>query len=81
MLEPDNYRRVRRNFYRLHCQFVSGNDRRAIYDYFMLVCGPLPAEQQARLREGAGSEIGDNGGLLHAAPSADPGRTHVTLLR
>jgi pimeloyl-ACP methyl ester carboxylesterase len=67
MLEPDNYRRVRRNFYRLHCQFVSGNDRRAIYDYFMLVCGPLPAEQQARLHEGAGSEIGDDGRLLHAA--------------
>ena len=75
MLEPDSYRRVRRNFYRLHCQFVSGNDRRAIYDYFMLVCGPLPVEQQARLREGAASEIGDNGRLLHAAaPSADPGR-------
>jgi len=71
MLEPKSYRRVRRNLYRLHCQFVSGNERRAIYDYFMLVCGPLPAEQQARLPEGAASEIDDNGRLLHAA---DPGR-------
>jgi hypothetical protein len=80
MLEPESYRRVRRNLYRLHCQFVSGNQRRAAYDYFMLVCGPLSAEQQARSPEGAASEIGDNGRLLHAAPpSADPGRTHVTL--
>ena len=74
MLEHAVYRRIRLNFYRLHCQFVSGNERRAAYDYFMLVCGPLPAEQQARLREGAALEIGDNGRLLHAA-----GRTHVTL--
>ena len=29
MLEPERYRRVRRNLYRLHCQFVSGNERRA----------------------------------------------------
>ena len=73
MLEPKSYRRVRRNLYRLHCQFVSGNERRAIYDYFMLVCGPLPAEQQARLREGAASEIGDNGRLLHPGLAARRG--------
>ena len=80
MLEPESYRRVRRNLYRLHCQFVSGNQRRAAYDYFMLVCGPLPVERQARLPEGAASEIDDNGRLQHAAvPSAGPGRTHVTL--
>jgi hypothetical protein len=65
MLEPESYRRVRRNLYRLHCQFVSGNECRAAYDYFMLVCGPLPAEQQARSPDGAASEIGDDGRLLH----------------
>jgi alpha-ketoglutarate-dependent taurine dioxygenase len=75
MLEPKSYRRVRRNLYRLHCQFVSGNECRAVYDYFMLVCGPLPAEYQARLQEGAASQIADNGRLLHAAPPfADPER-------
>lgn len=73
MLEAASYRRVCRNLYRVHCQFVSGNERRAVYDYFMFVCGPLPAEQQARSPEGAASEIGDHGELLHAAaPSADP---------
>ena len=73
MLEPKSYRRVRRNLYRLHCQFVSGNERRAIYDYFMLVCGPLSAEQQARLREGPALAIGDNGRLLHPGLAARRG--------
>jgi hypothetical protein len=82
MLEPESYRRVRRNLYRVHCQFVSGNERRTAYDYFMLLCGPLPAEQQARSDEGAASEIDDNGRLLHAAaPSADPARTQIILGR
>ena len=68
MLETASYRRICRNFYRVHCQFVSGNERRAAYDYFMLLCGPLSAEQQARSPDGAASEIDDNGGLLKAAP-------------
>jgi hypothetical protein len=75
MLQPASYRRVRRNLYRVHCQFVSGNERRTVYDYFMFVCGPLAAEQQARSPEGAASQIGDNGSLLDAAaPSVEPAR-------
>jgi hypothetical protein len=72
MLEAASYRRICRNLYRVHSQFVSGNERRAVYDYFMFVCGPLSAEQQARSPEGAASEIGDNGGLLRAAAPSDP---------
>jgi hypothetical protein len=26
---------------RLHYQFVSANDIRAVYDYFMMICGPV----------------------------------------
>jgi hypothetical protein len=66
MLDAASYSRIRRNLYRVHCQFVSGNQRRALYDYFMFVCGPLSAEQQARSPEGAASEIGDDGRLLRA---------------
>jgi len=29
MLERAMYRRIRLRFFRLHCQFISGNDRRA----------------------------------------------------
>ena len=48
MLSPDFYRRIRFNFFRLHYQFIMANDQRAPYDYFMLVCGPLPVATWAK---------------------------------
>jgi hypothetical protein len=63
MLDPAAYRRMTFNFYRLHCQFVSGNDRHAAYDYYMLLCGPLSAECQVHLGLGAPSAIGEDGAL------------------
>jgi hypothetical protein len=67
MLDPAIYQRIRRHPLRLHNQFVSGNNRRHWYDYFMLVCGPLSAEQLAR-GDGALSAIGSDGRLLESAP-------------
>lgn len=64
MLCPTAYRRIRRNFFRLHCQFVSGNDQRAAYDYFMLVCGPLSAMEQSCSGHGAVQAIGSDGSCL-----------------
>jgi hypothetical protein len=64
MLDPIAYRRIGRKIYHLHCQFVSGNDRRYTYDYFMLLCGPLSTERQVRLPRGACLEIGEDGALL-----------------
>jgi len=58
MLERAMYRQIRLRFFRLHCQFISGNDRRADYDYFMLVCGPLDAEYQTNMPDGAQTAIG-----------------------
>jgi hypothetical protein len=63
MLQPATYRRFRRNFFRVHCQFVSANDLRAAYDYFMMVCGPLPVETQVRSADGAVTAIGADGSL------------------
>jgi hypothetical protein len=63
MLEPEIYRRIRRNLFRVHCQFVSANDRRAPYDFYMFLCGPLAAEQQVRLPEGAAAAIESSGAL------------------
>jgi hypothetical protein len=40
MLSEAAFRRYRYNFMRLHYQFVMANERRTIYDYFMLICGP-----------------------------------------
>jgi hypothetical protein len=63
MLEHKVYRRMRLRFYRLHSQFVSGNDKRASYDYFMLVCGPVSARYQTLASDGALSMIGEDGSL------------------
>jgi hypothetical protein len=72
MLDPVAYRRIRRNFYRVHNQFISGNDRRAAYDYYMLLCGPLSIEQQVRLPAGATSAIGEDGAVLDPRNCAGP---------
>ncbi len=63
MLDPARYPRIRRNWYRMHCQFVRGNDRRAPYDYFMFTCGPFGAEQQARSQDGAMPALDSEGRL------------------
>jgi hypothetical protein len=79
MLDPAAYRRIRRNFFRLHNQFIRGNDRRAAYDYFMLVCGPLAVERQVYLPQGINSVIGDDGAMRR--PPADEWPTHVSPVR
>lgn len=66
MLERAVYRRIRLRFFRVHCQFISGNDRRAAYDYFMLVCGPRSAQCQTVAPDGAIRMFGDNGALNEA---------------
>jgi hypothetical protein len=48
MLSPHFFRRLRFHFFRLHYQFIMANDRRARYDYFMLLTGPIPVATWAR---------------------------------
>lgn len=67
MVDPARYPRLRKNLYRLHCQFVRGNDRRAPYDYFMFVCGPLSAERQALCKQGAVTAIDTHGRFAESA--------------
>ena len=40
MLSDESYARLQWNLFRMHYQFIMANDKRAPYDYFMLVCGP-----------------------------------------
>jgi hypothetical protein len=72
MLEQVVYRRIRLKFYRLHCQFISGNDKRASYDYFMLVCGPVSAKCQTLASDGALSMLGENGTLISTPACSEP---------
>lgn len=63
MLDPAIYKRIRYHPLRMHLQFVSGNNLRHAYDYFMLICGPLSVERQVR-HDGALSAIGADGALI-----------------
>jgi pimeloyl-ACP methyl ester carboxylesterase len=42
MLKPDTYNRFHTNYFRLHYQYVMGNDQRYTYDYFALIAAPFP---------------------------------------
>ena len=48
MLSDRVYRRLRFRYFRMHYQFVMGNELRAPYDYFLLVCGPAPLADWAK---------------------------------
>ena len=72
MLSPPAYRRLRRNFFRVHCQFIRANDCRASYDYFMFVCGPLAAQTLVESPRGATPVIGPDGRLISSLPLKTP---------
>jgi hypothetical protein len=55
----------RLSWMRMHYQFVMANDRRASYDYFMFVCGPLPAADLVRAPKGPLSFFTAEGALYH----------------
>jgi hypothetical protein len=48
VVSPEFYRRIRSSFFHLHYQFIMTGDRRAPYDYLMLVAGPLAIADWAR---------------------------------
>lgn len=78
MLEPAYYRRMQINFFRIHNQFISGNDRRAPYDYFMLMCGPWPLETLSDAPQGAIPFIDEQGELTEAGKSANQTADNTT---
>jgi hypothetical protein len=41
MVERDVYVRIRRNFFRVHYQYVFANSKPYWYDFFQICCGPL----------------------------------------
>jgi hypothetical protein len=47
-LEPATYRSIRRDFFRVHRQFVYGVERRSHYAYHAILCGPEPFPEVAR---------------------------------
>jgi hypothetical protein len=70
MLTPASYRRYRWRFMRLHYQFVMANERRAVYDYFLLACGPVSCLATVALGRGVDELFGPDGDLLAAPEKA-----------
>src|SRR5437764_2319595 len=60
IIKPEHYNRFRWKFFRLHFQFVMANERPHAYDFFMIVCGPVPLrERMADQRSALDIAVGD----------------------
>jgi hypothetical protein len=93
IIKPEHYNRFRWKFFRVHFQFVMANERPHAYDFFMIVCGPVPlkermADQVAALAIATGdAEAREKGwNRLQTAPIADldgseAGRMEPTVAR
>jgi len=46
IVKPENYNTFRWKFFRVHFQFVMANERPHAYDFFMIVCGPVPLRER-----------------------------------
>ena len=53
MIRPDHYNLWRWQFFRIHFQFVMANERPHPYDFFMIVCGPVPLRERMRYMDAA----------------------------
>jgi hypothetical protein len=71
LVTPAKMRRMVWNFMRIHYQFVMAADRRAVYDFFMLVCGPAPFAHAIWAPGGCAELIGDDGSYPET-PAAAP---------
>jgi hypothetical protein len=86
IIKPENYNRFRWKFFRVHFQFVMANERPHPYDFFMIVCGPVPLrERMADPAAALALATGDTAARerawksLEAAPvTADPEKMEPT---
>ena len=60
IIKPEHYNLFRWKFFRVHFQFVMANERPHAYDFFMIVCGPVPlSERMARPEAALAIATGD----------------------
>ena len=53
IIKPEHYNLFRWQFFRVHFQFVMANERPHAYDFFMIVCGPIPLRERMARPEAA----------------------------
>lgn len=61
MLKKDTYDGLKRDFFRVHRQFVMGNEQRYFYDYYMICCGPIALPDRVSYHDGAVNSFGADG--------------------
>ncbi|MBI5260857.1 MAG: hypothetical protein HY852_03440 [Bradyrhizobium sp.] len=49
IIDPEHYNVFRWQFFRVHFQFVMANERPHAYDFFMIVCGPVPLRERVAM--------------------------------
>jgi hypothetical protein len=84
---PEHYNAFRWKFFRVHFQFVMANEAPHAYDFFMIVCGPVPlAERMAAPQAALAVATGDPTArewawkqLENAHPGPDSAAERVTL--
>jgi hypothetical protein len=60
IIKPEHYNLFRWKFFRVHFQFVMANELPHAYDFFMIVCGPIPlSERMARPEAALAIATGD----------------------
>ena len=60
IIKPGHYKLFRWQFFRVHFQFVMANELPHAYDFFMIVCGPIPlSERMARPEAALAFATGD----------------------
>ena len=65
MIAPENYNRFRWQFFRVHFQFVMANEVAHAYEFFMIVCGPVPLRERMA-RPGAALAIASGDEAMRA---------------
>jgi hypothetical protein len=53
IIKPQHYNVFRWKFFRVHFQFVMANERPHAYDFFMIVCGPIPLSARISVPDAA----------------------------
>jgi hypothetical protein len=53
IIRPEYYQKFRWQFFRVHFQFVMANERPNAYDFFMIVCGPVPLSERMAVPDAA----------------------------
>ncbi|HEY6259024.1 MAG TPA: hypothetical protein VIY51_24875 [Xanthobacteraceae bacterium] len=70
VVSPEYYKRLRLSFFRLHYQFIMSGDRRAPYDYPMLVSGPAGVADWARHPQELAAAFAPDGAFAPQAGTA-----------